>query len=498
MPGKLLRSSLPIRSLDSRIKGVVITVASPLVEELKTGLSPMSLFELFKEDPYCFFLDSGMDAEKLGRYSFIGSSPFLLIKSRGDNTSVFRDGIESVEHGNPLDVLGSYLKTYRLDSGRLPVPFAGGAAGYISYDIGHFIEKLPSRAVDDLKLPECCFGFYDLVLAFDNLLGKAFLVSTGFPELDESRRLRRAGQRLDEVKARLANISAPGVRSQTRSGLASRQIKLKSNFTHEAYVEAVEKARRYIVDGDIFEVNLSQRFEADIDVAPWELYSRLRRINPAPFAAYLDFDEVAIASASPERCLRCTGDMVETRPIKGTARRGKTPAEDAANAARLLSSVKDHAENMMIVDLERNDLGRVCRFGSVKVTELAILEKYPTVFHLTSTVVGQLREGKDRIDLLKATLPGGSITGAPKIRSMEIIDELEPTRRSIYTGNVGYLSFDGNMDLNIVIRTFLIKGNRAYFQAGGAVVFDSQPEAEYQETLDKVQALIDALSAGRE
>jgi len=259
-------------------------------------------------------------------------------------------------------------------------------------------------------------------------------------------------------------------------------------------MSAIEKARQYIIDGDIFEVNLSQRFETEIQVSPYDLYLCLRQINPAPFAAFLDFGEVAIVSSSPERFIRCRGDKVEARPIKGTCRRGNTAEEDRANARELLNSAKDHAENMMIVDLERNDLGRVCRFGTVKVTELAILETFPTVFHLTSTITGQLREEKNLIDLLKASFPGGSITGAPKIRSMEIIDELEPTRRSVYTGSIGYLGFDRNLDLNIVIRTFIIKGNKAYFQAGGAIVYDSDPEAEYQETLDKVQALIKALA----
>jgi len=473
---------------------VVSIIPSPLVEELDTRLSAVAFFELFRREPFCFFLDSGMDPQKLGRYSFMGGNPFLLLSSRGENISTIRDGVESIEQGNPLDVLGRYLETYRLDSGILPVPFTGGAVGYISYDICHFIEKLPKRAVDDLQLPECCFGFYDLVLAFDNLLGKAFIVSTGFPELDDKRRLNRARERLQEFKARLASLLRCGGELAPKPPSVGEQISLRSNFTRESYMEAVEQARQYIIDADIFEVNISQRFEAEIPITPWELYLRLRQINPAPFAAYLNFDEVTIVSASPERFIRCQKDWVETRPIKGTAPRGKTSREDRAKARELLSSIKDHAENMMIVDLERNDLGRVCRFGTVRVTELAILERYPTVYHLTSTVVGRLKEGKGRIELLKATLPGGSITGAPKIRAMEIIDELEPTRRSIYTGNIGYLGFNGNMDLSIVIRTFLIKGNRAYFQAGGAVVFDSQLEDEYQETLDKVQALIDALN----
>jgi para-aminobenzoate synthetase component 1 len=269
---------------------------------------------------------------------------------------------------------------------------------------------------------------------------------------------------------------------------------LKGNFTHKDYVKAVARARQYIIDGDIFEVNISQRFETCLKIPPWDLYLRLRAINPAPFASYLGFDKVTIVSASPERFLKVQGDCVETRPIKGTVRRGKTPGEDTKNARELLASIKDHAENMMIVDLERNDLGRVCRYGSVRVSELAILETFPTVFHLTSTVVGQLHPDKNRYDLLKATFPGGSITGAPKVRSMEIIDELEPTRRSVYTGSIGYLSFNGNMDINIVIRTFIIKGKRAYFQVGGAVVYDSDPESEYQETLDKGRALVNALN----
>lgn len=466
----------------------------PLIEELDSKSSTTDLFELFRRDPFCFFLDSGMDFQKLGRYSFMGGNPFLLIKSRGENISILKEGVESITRGNPLDILGEFLDTYRLDSTDQSVPFTGGAAGYISYDICHFIEELPKRATDDLQLPELCFGFYDMVLVHDNLLGKTYIVSTGFPELDEKRRLSRARERIEDFKERLTALPRKRevLRLTPTSGCG--QTNLRCNFTREEYIKAVKKARQYIIDGDIFEVNISQRFEAELSTTPWELYLRLRKVNPSPFAAYLDFDEVKIVGASPERFIRCQGDRVETRPIKGTAPRGKTPREDQSKARELLSSVKDHAENMMIVDLERNDLGKVCRFGTVRVTELAILEKYPTVYHLTSTVVGQLKEGNGRIELLKASLPGGSITGAPKVRSMEIIDELEPTRRSIYTGNIGYLSFNGNMDLNIVIRTFLIKGNTAYFQAGGAVVYDSQPEAEYQETLDKIQALINAIN----
>ncbi len=269
---------------------------------------------------------------------------------------------------------------------------------------------------------------------------------------------------------------------------------LRSNFTHQGYLRAVEAVREYIASGDIFQVNLSQRFEGDLPLPPYEIYQHLRNINPAPFAAYLDFDEVIVLSASPERFLKVEGDRVETRPMKGTRPRGSSVAEDEALARELQSSTKDKAENVMIVDLERNDLGRVCRFGTVKVRELWTLEKYATVFQLTSCVEGRLSHDKNRIDLLKACFPGGSITGAPKVRAMEIIDELEPTRRGIYTGSIGYLSFNGAMDLNIAIRTILVKNGKVYFQVGGGIIYDSEPEAEYRETLDKAKALFQALS----
>ena len=467
----------------------------PLIEEIDTALSPLDAFEIFKDRRFSFFLDSGMDPRKLGRYSFIGSDPFMVLESRGDNITISHDTETKSLTGNPFDVLDNLLAIYRLDSKSSPVPFTGGAVGYLSYDLCHFIEKLPGNAIDDLRLPECYMGFYDVILAFDNLEGKAYIISTGFPELKGAERMGRAVERLNELKNRLTDISASssGAASVTVSSLKERAV-LKGGFTHQEYLDAVKKARQYIIDGDIFEVNLSQRFEAELNITPYELYRRLRLINPAPFACYLNFDEVAVVSASPERFLRLQGDRVETRPVKGTRQRGANPQQDETLADELLNSPKDRAENIMIVDLERSDLGRVCRYGSVKVTELAILEVFPTVFHLTSTVVGRLNEGKKAIDLLRAVFPGGSITGAPKVRAMEIIDELEPTRRSVYTGGVGYIGFDGDLDLNIAIRTFLVKGGKAYFQVGGAVVYDSDPEAEYQETLHKAKALVDSLN----
>ncbi len=468
----------------------------PLLEEIYTPLTAPQCFELFKDRPFSFFLDSGMDPGKLGRYSFMGSDPFLVLRSRGEEISLSHsNGKQKIIQGNPFDVVNELLELYSLDAHPAGIPLVGGAVGYFSYDLCHFIERLPSTAVDDLNLPECYLAFYDTVVAFDHLTGKTYLVATGFPELEEEERKQRAEERLEEMKTKLLNNPrVPSAEELLTTAIVSQDIVLKSNFTREEYLKAVATAREYICAGDIFQVNLSQRFEADLPVSPYELYRQLRNINPAPFANYFNFDGVSVVGASPERFLKVRGDWVQTRPIKGTRRRGKSVTEDESLAQELLSSIKDRAENVMIVDLERNDLGRICRYGTVKVTELAILETYPTVFHLTSTIEGRLCPGKNRIDLLKATFPGGSITGAPKVRAMEIIDELEPTRRSIYTGSIGYLSFSEEMDLNIVIRTFIIKGGRAYFQVGGGIVYDSEPEAEYEETLDKARALIQALN----
>ena len=487
----------------------------PLVEEVLIPLTAPELFELIKDRPYSFLLDSGMDPTRLGRYSFLGSEPFLVMSSRGSEITLVRGQEREVQHGNPFDALGKLSETYRLDHCPLPVPFASGAVGYLSYDLCHFVERLPSAATDDLKLPESCFAFYDSIVAFDHLEGRAYLVATGFPELKEEQRLKRAKLRLEELKNWLCSgCSATAVsRSQEQSKAEAKQsmdgnhfvvtaphknrenkeITLRSNFTREEYITAVNRVREYIAAGDVFQVNLSQRFEADLRIPPYELYKRLRAVNPAPFASYLNFPGVTVVSASPERFLKVQGDLVETRPIKGTRPRGRNAVEDERLAGELTHSAKDRAENVMIVDLERNDLGRICRYGTVQVTELAVLEAFPTVFHLTSTIVGRLRRDKNNVDLLKAVFPGGSITGAPKVRAMEIIDELEPTRRSIWAGSIGYLSFNEDIDINIVIRTFLIREGKAYFQVGGGIIYDSDPEAEYMETLDKAKALIQAL-----
>ncbi len=464
------------------------------IETLDCFLSSEILSQLAQKS-YFFFLDSGSGVykDKLGRYSFIGFDPILLIKSKGKMTQIISKEKREVKKGNPFIFLREILNA--TDIGPTPShfpPFLGGGVGYLSYDLCQFVEKISLKAVDDVDIPELFLAFYDRLIIIDHLKNKNFIATAVLPEEKRS-----AEKKLDQFKKVLFSTI------KENSNLLKKTVKEKneifpiwSNFTKSKYLEAVEKAKEYIAAGDIYQVNLSQRLWTTLCIPPFELYQRLRKINPAPFAAYLNFGEVVIASSSPERFLKLTDNKVQTRPIKGTRPRGKDREEDERLAKELLASEKDRAELIMIVDLERNDLGKVCRYGSVKVKKLIELETYPTVFHTVSTIEGELYPGKDRVDLLKATFPGGSITGAPKIRAMEIIDELEPTRRAVYTGALGYFGFNRTMDLSIVIRTFLIKENTVYFQVGGGIVADSDPEKEYQETLDKAKALIQSLYQG--
>ena len=427
-----------------------------------------------------FFLDSGMDPARLGRFSFVGCEPFLAVDSRGK--SVFINGKRAGR--NPFAVLRRVLRAHRMPLTPSPIPFVGGAVGYFAYDLGRFIERLPDNTVGDIAIPEMYFALYDVVAGFDHQTGKWYVSSVDAGAEGSSRR------REQLVSAIKGAPPAPGFPAVSSTGL-------RSNFTRDEYLRAVQQAKEYIAAGDIFQVNLSQRFEAQTDAAPLELYAALRAANPAPFACFLPVEGGVVLSSSPERFLRVTGRHVETRPIKGT--RPRRQGDDTFNQRmrdELVASKKDRAELTMIVDLERNDLGRVCSYGSVHVTEPIVLEEYPTVYHLVATVEGDLHKRHDMIDLIKASFPGGSITGAPKIRSMEIIDELEPTKRSVYTGNIGYIGFDGRADLNIAIRTIILTPGHAYLQVGGGIVADSEPEAEYQETLDKARAMFQALGTG--
>jgi len=462
------------------------------VVRLSHRLTPGEAFDSFARLAHPFFLDSGPGDGRLGRFSFLGARPAAILSGKGRALRLRDEGGEQLWRGNPFEAIRTLLDRHRVLPGQAPIPFTGGLVGYLAYDLCHFVERLPRTAIDDIGLPDLRFGLYDAVAAYEHATGQWYAASLAGEEpiawldglLASSERGRQDGGGTAEPDGCFAAFPAS-------------QGPLRLNFTREAYLAAIARAKEYIAAGDIFQVNLSQRFETEIAVPPAELYRRLRRVNPAPFAAYLALDEgCAVLSSSPERFLRVADGRVETRPIKGTRPRGATPAEDRRLAAELLASPKDAAELTMIVDLERNDLGRVCDYGSVAVTEHKVLEAYASVFHLVSTVEGRLHPGRDLVDLLKAAFPGGSITGAPKVRSMEIIDELEPTQRGVYTGSIGWIGLDGTMDLNIAIRTILVRGGRAFFQVGGGIVADSDPAAEYQETLDKGERLFRAL--GRE
>jgi para-aminobenzoate synthetase component I len=492
---------------------------APLVERLGKTAAPIELCEHFLDLPHLLLLDSSSqsshsgEAQQLEQFSFLAADPVAVVRSKGSTAEIsYGGGIWSSTDTDALAAARRLLPTPRprpLDG--LP-PFQGGIAGYIGYDWGAVLERLPRARYDDLAVSDVILGLYDWVIAWDHRIDTAWLISTGMPEQGESQR-DRAKLRLGQVKERLTakRQAAFGQshRSSSRpSGVPSYPVEavegadsigLRSTFTRRGYLNAVARVREYIAAGDIFQANLSQRFQTELTIAPFQLYQRLRLHNPAPFSAYLDFGELQILSASPERFLRLdVGGQVETRPIKGTRPRGLGPMHDAALGRALAESEKDRAENVMIVDLLRNDLSRVCRPGSVRVPELFALEHHPTVHHLVSTVLGELEPAADAADLLRAAFPGGSITGAPKVRAMEIIAELEPTQRAVYCGSIGYISATGAMDTSIVIRTYLAVRGQIYFQAGGGIVADSDPELEYRETLDKARGLIETLVASRQ
>jgi len=427
-----------------------------------------------------------MTESNMSRFSILGVCPFLWFESKGNVISVEQNGEKEFFSGNPFDKLKRLLSLFKVKNVEgLPMP--GGIAGYFAYDLCHHIEKLPRNAVDDLGLPDIAVGFYDTLIIKDHLSGKTNVVAALIPGLSENDII----EKVKRIKVLIEGGAQGDIISQDQ--LLASKCMLESNFTRTDYCAMVGKAKEYIRNGDIYQVNLSQRFKTSISLNPIELYAKLRSLNPAPYSAFLDCGCVKVLSSSPERFLLKDGKYIETRPIKGTYPRSADKDEDIRNKELLQKSEKDRAENLMIVDLMRNDIGKVCKTGSVKATELFKAESYATVHHLVSTVTGELLDGCDAIDCLKATFPGGSITGAPKIRAMQIIDELEPTCRSVYTGSIGYIGFDGSMDLNIAIRTILMKGNTAYYQVGGGIVWDSVPETEYEETLHKGLALNKAL-----
>ncbi|MBM4123536.1 MAG: anthranilate synthase component I family protein [Nitrospira sp.] len=452
-----------------------------------------------------FLLESGKGGGAIARYSFLGNDPYLVLTGHGTSVELRTSEGTTVQEGSPWTTLTTLLRASRLARPEGLPPFFGGAVGFLGYDAVRQFECLPNLAADDLRLPDFRFAFVDLLAALDHQTRTLHLIFAPPLErlLGEPReKLYREGcDRLAELEARL---SVPTQAPQPAWG--DDQFTVTPDQPREAYMERARQCQAYIHAGDIYQANLSHRFTIDWggrDQAPgtWPtgigpaLYGRLRQVNPSPFSGLLAFDDLCLVSSSPERLVRLQDGRVDTRPIAGTRPRGQTLAEDRRLAEELLTNAKEQAEHLMLVDLSRNDLGRVCRYGTVRADEFMVVERYSHVSHIVSNVTGVLRDDVDGLDLIQAVFPGGTITGVPKIRCMEIIEELEPVRRGPYTGSMGYLSWSGDLDLNILIRTLCLAGNRGYLQVGAGIVADSDPAREYEETLFKAEALLKALRA---
>lgn len=491
------------------------TVSALTVEPLELGLPIHRYWQIWEGQSHSFLLDSALSDGRLGRFSFVGGDPavvFLVRRQPGHTlgrpaivTIVRRGGGEGSVVGpptvhtfraDPFEALRRLLARWSAPSVEHQseqVPFRAGLVGYLGYEMLHFIEQVPPAASRDLDAPDCCLMLADLLLAHDHASGRSFVCAMG---QGSSRRLAvdHAARRIRKLVGQVRRFESVGPPEPTAPTRSQRQS-VEGFFDRQAYAGLVQRVKDHITAGDAFEVCLTHRLGLDYQGDPWALYCHLRRINPAPFAAFLRTPELTVLSASPERFVKLDSDgWVETRPIKGTRPRGKTPAEDARLRQELANSEKDRAENAMIVDLLRNDLGRVCRFGSISVEKAMDIETYATVFQMVSTIRGRLAQGRDGVDLLRACFPGGSMTGAPKVEAMKIISRLEPVERGVYSGAIGYMDVGGTMDLNIVIRTILLKGGRAQVNVGGAVVADSDPAGEYEETMDKARALLAALA----
>lgn len=455
----------------------------PAVYPIDLQLSPYDALCALEGLPYPVLLESAAEAGGLGVYSIVAAAPRLRFECGNGDAVLFAGEEPRVLTGDPLDRLQALLLEHHV-AYRGPLPFYGGAIGTFSYDLKNRLEKLPTEAKRDIPYPEIWLGFYDWALIFDHPAQALWLVVSPWEE-NPAACLSRVVQLLEAYSAEPVRRSLPPRETPPV---------IRAEMEREAYLDAIRRVKDYIRSGDIYQVNYTQRFHSTLEGDALTLYGKMRQVNPAPFAAYVDTGAFQVVSASPERFIRIQERTVETRPIKGTRPRGATPEEDAANRQELLDSEKDRAELLMIVDLERNDLGRMAETGTVEVTELFKLETYATVFHLVATVKAKLRSEVGLAEVLRASFPGGSITGAPKIRAMEIIDELEPTARNLYTGSIGYIGYNGDADLNIVIRTILCQGNQAWFQVGGGIVWDSDPELEYAECHHKARGQIAALS----
>jgi anthranilate synthase component 1 len=468
---------------------------------LGDSLTPVSAFRKIDAGGASCLFESVVGGEKVGRYSFLAAEPFLQVESHGQRMTVTSPhDSQQFFSQDPLEELR--LRVLSLRSARLPdlPPFTGGAVGYASYDTVRYVEKLPHAPPDDRGLPDLSFAFYDQMIVFDNIhksimvIALARLKSPGADSspVDPHAAYREACQRVDRMVARL---EGPPTETSVADIHVSDQVEIgyASNFTPADFQAAVRRCVEYIRAGDVFQVVISQRLKLPIHSHPFEIYRSLRVVNPSPFMFYLRTPSVTLVGSSPEVMVRVVDGEITVRPLAGTRPRGKTAAEDLQLAGELLADPKERAEHIMLVDLGRNDVGRVARYGSVHLSDVMTVERYSHVMHITSNVTGQLRDGVDAFDALRACLPAGTVSGAPKVRAMEIIDELEPQRRGPYAGAVGYIDFSGNMDTCIALRTIVVQDQTAYLQAGAGIVADSVPENEYQETLNKARGLLKAI-----
>lgn len=446
------------------------------IKEIRTNMNCFEVYSIFKDEKDTILLDSSKKDSKYSKYSFIGLNPFIKFTSY--NKEITINGEK--KNGDAFEELERLVKEYNFNID-LDIPLISGCMGYFSYDVGRELEKLPNTAKEDIKIPHSYFLFYDNIIIFDLTKNKVYITALGIKE---------------SPSVSINNIENKIITGKKIDGniiYNKNNTEFFSNFTRESYMKSVKKVKEYILSGDVYINNLTQRMWCHSYEEAFNIYSKLREINKAPFSCFMNLDNFQIISSSPERFLKVEKNMVETRPIKGTRPRGVTVEEDKKYKEELINSEKDKSELLMIVDLERNDLSKVCKPNTVKVTELFKIEEYATVFHLVSTIVGELDKDVSSIKCIKECFPGGSITGAPKIRAMEIIEELEKIRRGIYTGSIGYFDFRGGCDFNIVIRTILKKDNKAYFGVGGGITIESDEEMEYEETLDKAKALMKVL-----
>lgn len=466
----------------------LIPTSAEILGDLDT---PVSTFLKTTNGPYRFLLESVEGAKQRGRYSIIGDTPIAIFKSKNGHSILIncQTGENTIYETDPFQALKSILGQY-IHSPRGKAPFVnGGLFGFLGYDSVRYIERLPTQSIDDTDLPDIHLFVPKKIIVFDNLLHKINIIQFAIPKGEMKVEYNNA---ISDTKEIIEKIQSENL---TKNGITPKVTKssFKSNIKQSEFERKVLKAKHYIKRGDIFQVVLSQRLMVDTHAQPFDIYRALRVVNPSPYMFYMEMDDVKVLGSSPETLVKLNDDKVYVKPIAGTRKRGATEEEDKLLINDLLSDPKERAEHTMLVDLGRNDTGRIAKYGTVNVDDLMIIEKYSHVIHIVSTVSGTLREGMDSVDVFKACFPAGTVSGAPKVRAMEIIDELEPTRRGIYAGAVGYFSFDGNMDVCIAIRTIYIKNGTAYLQTGAGIVADSVPENEYQETLNKAKGLLKAI-----